>query len=612
MFKGRGMYYLVAAFMLFIVVMAVLTFHLRPDRTKSLTIRYLWTAANGVSVLRNQMLPMRDGVRLATDIYLPRRSGPPYPVVFVQTPYNKHNIHGGLQAVRYFVKSGYAVAVQDLRGRYRSEGQFEIYRHAVDDGWDSLTWLAEQPWSNGNIGTFGCSALGEIQYLLANAAHPNHKAMIVEAGGGAIGSAGGRHSYFGVYEGGVAGLASSVGWFSQSGSRTRTEQPGTITPELLRGLPIIDLVRRSGAPPTDYEDYLSHPPGDPWWDGQPYLSEARGFSVPGLHVNSWFDFGVEDTVTLALGQGIENPVTQKVIISPASHCESHLIKSRDTIGDLPIVRGNRDYGELYRNWFDHWLKGGPEPQFPKLDVFVLGGDRWISFDDWPPPSTETEAWYLSSDKGAQSAQGDGVLRRGVPDEGSDSFVYDPMDPVPTRGGSHCCTGNPDDQPGSFDQSESAKRQDVLVYDSEVISNAMTIVGPLRVRLSVATSVKDTDFTAKLVDVWPDGRAFNIQDGVFRLRYRDGFDRPTMATAGEVYEIEIGLRAVAYEIHEGHRLRLEVSSSNFPRLARNLNTGGQNHLEVTPVIATNTVFYGGEGASRLLMPICKCDAVHGSD
>ena len=606
------MIYLVIAVMLAVAVLASLAFQLRPDRSKSLAFRYLWTAANGVSVLRNQMLPMRDGVRLATDIYLPRRSDPPYPVVFVQTPYNKHNIHGGQQAVRYFVKYGYAVAIQDIRGRYESEGQFEIYRHAVDDGWDSLNWLSEQAWSSGNIGTFGCSALGEIQYLLANAAHPNHKAMIAEAGGGAIGSAGNRHSYFGVYEGGVAGLASSVGWFSQSGSRTRREEPGTITPELLHGLPIIDLVRRSGAPPTDYEDYLSHPPGDPWWDDEPYLREAQGFSVPGLHVNSWFDFGVEDTISLALGRGIKNPAAQRVIISPASHCESHLIQPLDTIGELPISGGNRDYSELYRRWFDHWLKDGPDPDFPRIDVFVLGADRWVTFDAWPPRSTSIEEWYLSSNAGAQSAKGDGALRQERPASGSDSFVYDPMNPVATHGGAHCCTGNPDDQPGSFDQTESAKRSDVLVFDSEVMSNAKTIVGPLRVRLSVATSAKDTDFTAKLVDVWPDGRAFNIQDGVFRLRYRDGYEQPRMAASGEVYEIEVGLRATAYEVRPGHRLRLEISSSNFPRLARNLNTGGENHLEVTPIVATNTVFYGGESGSRLLLPVCECDVAHRPD
>ncbi len=247
MINRRTVLYLFMTFALIVIAMVFLAFQLRPDSSQSLLNRYLWTAFNGVSVLRDTMIPMRDGVRLATDVYLPPRSDPPHPVIYVQTPYSKHNIDGGWQAVRYFVKSGYAVAVQDVRGRYRSEGQFEIYRHAVDDGWDSLTWLNEQSWSNGNIGTFGCSALGEIQYLLANAAHPNHKAMIVEAGGGAIGSAGGRHSYFGVYEGGVANLSSSVGWFSQSGSKTRTEKQGTITPDLLRGLSIIDLVRRSGA-----------------------------------------------------------------------------------------------------------------------------------------------------------------------------------------------------------------------------------------------------------------------------------------------------------------------------------------------------------------------------
>jgi putative CocE/NonD family hydrolase len=599
MFNSRLMIITGVLGSLFAVMVAMLLYSKSVSDIKSLYLRYIWTALNGVSVDRGHMLSMRDGTKLAIDIYLPRRVKPPYPVIFVQTPYDKVDYFGGLHAVRLFAKSGYAVAVQDMRGRYGSEGEFTLYEHAVQDGWDTLDWLSQQSWSSGRIGTFGCSALGETQYLLADAGHPNHRAMIAEAGGGAL-------EDFGLYEGGVLNLASAVGWFSEKGSKTGQEEAGNVTPDLFQNLPFVDLVRQSGAPPTDYEVYVSHPPGDPWWSERPFLDEPRGFSVPGLHLNSWFDLGVEDSITLAMGQGVANPAQQNVIISPASHCKSESVAARDQIGDLPVVGGNLPYQQVFLAWFDHWLKDGPPPNAPPLKVFVLGGDRWLDIDSWPPQDVEWQEWYLSSETGAHTASGDGRLLREHPPQGSDSFDYDPSSPVATLGGPHCCTGDPDDRPGSFDQVLSAQRDDVLVFQSDVMSTSLLIVGPLRVRLNVATTAADTDFTAKFIDVWPDGRAFNIQDGIFRLRYRGGYERPQMAEAGEIYDIEIGLRGTAYEILPGHRLRLEISSSNFPRLARNGNTGGENHLEVNLVKATNSVYFGGRNPSRILLPICKCD------
>ena len=565
-------------------------------------VRNVWTALNRISVLRNERVPMRDGVMLSADVYLPRRFPGPHPVVYVQTPYDKTDYFGGLHAVRLFANEGYAIVVQDVRGRYDSEGEFDLYSHAVEDGRDTLDWIMEQFWASGSVGTFGCSALGEIQYLLANSHHPNHRAMIVESGGGAIGSAANRYGFFGLYEGGVFNLASGVGWFSQSGSKTRYEESGSISPELLRHLPILEIVEKSGAPPTDYEEFVSHDPGDPWWDSQPYLSEARGFGVPGLHVNGWYDLAVEDTITLATGEGLPEAAPQNVIISPSAHCGAEAIEPLDTVGELPVARGDRPYGDEFVAWFDHWLKGEGEIKLAPLELFVLGANEWIELDNWPPRSADFQAWYLDGGVRTGGRAAAGVLSRDEADKGTETFQYDPRNPVLTRGGPHCCTGNPEDLPGSFDQHASAARDDVLVYDSAPLDQSMRVVGPVRARLLVSTSAADTDFTAKLVDVWPDGRAFNVQDGVFRLRYRNGFRNAAPAVAGKAYEIEIGLRAVAYEFAEGHRLRLEISSSNFPRLARNLNTGGPNHLEKEPIVASNTVHYGGKSGSRLILPM----------
>lgn len=568
---------------------------------RSQYLRNVWPVLSGVRLLRDQPVQMRDGVSLATDVYLPTRHEPPYPVIYVQTPYDKQDFFGGLHALRMFAPHGYAIAVQNVRGRFNSGGVFSIYDHAVTDGWDTLTWLAQQEWSNGRVGTFGCSALGEVQYILAESRHPAHAAMIAEAAGGAIGAAANRHGYFGLWEGGVFNLAAGVGWFTEHGAKTKYERSGTVTPELLQRLPIIDLVRQSGAPTTDYEDYVSHPPGDPWWSTKPFLDDARGFAVPGLHVNSWFDLGVADALTLAFARGAPDSAPQSAIVSPAAHCGSEEMRKEDVIGELLVTGADQPYEQHFLAFFDHWLKGGRDYRLPAVRVFVIGADRWVDLDAWPPEEVDYEDWFLGSEEDARTAAGDGRLSRTPVTPGSDAFTYDPLNPVPTNGGPHCCTGNPEDRPGSFDQSASGRRDDVLVYESDALDAPLTVIGPLTVHLEVATNAADTDFTAKLVDVWPDGRAFNVQDGVFRLRYRDGYASPKRAQIGEWYTIEIGLRAAAWQFRSGHRLRLEVSSSNFPRLARNLNTGGAAELEVDPVTAVNSVRYGGARGSRLVLP-----------
>jgi hypothetical protein len=433
---------------------------------------------------------------------------------------------------------------------------------------------------------------------MADRPHPNHRAMIVEAGGGAVGSALDRYGFFGLWEGGAFNLASGVGWFSQSGSKTKFEESGDVSMELLKQLPIVDLVRKSGAPPTDYEDFVSHPPEDPWWQEQPFLSRADGFSVPGLHVNSWFDMTVDASIQLATASGAPDTAEQKLIVSPAAHCMSEEFGDENLIGELPVTGAKFNYAANYRAFYDKWLKGGTDTDLPVAQIFMLGANQWLEFDSWLPAQVRSEYWYLTASAGAQSRYGDGRLQRDIPGSGMDTYVYDPTDPVATRGGPHCCTGDPQDQPGSFDQTDSAERDDVLVFESEPLQHQMRIAGPLTVALEVSTSARDTDFTAKLIDVWPDGRAFNLQDGVFRLRYRDGFNRVNLASPEEKYEINIRLSSIAYEFLSGHRLRLEVSSSNFPRIARNLNTGGPNHAEVEPVVATNSVYYGKKTALKL--------------
>ncbi|MEM6639209.1 MAG: CocE/NonD family hydrolase [Pseudomonadota bacterium] len=575
------------------------------DRRVALKHRYIqsvWTVLNGIERTGGQRLSMRDGVELATDIYLPAGS-PPFPTVYVQTIYGRDKWFGGLQAVQWFASEGYAVVIQDVRGRFDSGGTFGVYRSIPSDGVDTLDWISAQPWSNGRVGTFGCSALGEVQYILAAQGHAAHRAMIVESGGGAVGAMDNRHGYFGVYEGGVLNLATAVGWFANYGARdTYHDQRGTVDAALLASTPVSQIVARSGSEPTWYEDFVSHAPGDAWWLGQAFLNEPVTWSLPGLHINQWYDVGVHHSLALAFPKDRVHAAPQRAIVAPAEHCGSEHVRAVDRVGELETRGGNFDYRREYVRFFDQWLKDRGTAAAAALSVFVLNANQWRDFDAWPPPESTPATWFLSSQDGANSPTGDGALRRQPPANGTDRYRYDPEDPVPSRGGAICCTGDPSVGAGPYDQSPLDAREDVLVYQSEPLDSDLTLVGGAVVTLYVETTVADTDFTAKLVEVRDDGSALGIQDGVLRLRYRNGFENPKMATPGTVYPIRITLRDTAYRIGKGSRLRLDISSSNFPRLARNFNTGGAVHSETTGVVAGNSVHFGRDQPSNLTINV----------
>jgi uncharacterized protein len=293
------------------------------------------------------------------------------------------------------------------------------------------------------------------------------------------------------------------------------------------------------------------------------------------------------------GGGGEATRSHFVIIAPGNHCAIEEAADAGRVGELPIENASQPYNAWYVQWFDYWLRGiGDRPSFAPYQFFVLGENRWLRSDDWPPRAAAPQSWYLQSAGHANTRHGDGILARmALPRaQPPDEFRYDPKDPVPSRGGPICCTGNPADRSGPVDQSEVELRSDVLVYTSDPLAEATRIAGPIALTLFVSSSARDTDFTAKLVDVWPDGRALNIQEGALRARYRDGFATPRPMLPGQRYRLEVGLRAIAWLLKRGHRLRLEVSSSNFPRLERNLNTGGANYDETLGEVAINRVHH----------------------
>jgi len=562
----------------------------------------------GIEVDHDVVIAMPDGVSLAASLYRPRGASGALPTVLVRLPYHRLRYGEGYNAALLFARHGYAVLVQDLRGSGDSGGELLPWQNAAEDGVVTLDWIVQQPWSNGKVGTYGCSALGETQFVLARRNHPAHAAMIPSGAGGAVGSAAGRYGYFGVYEGGVFQLASAFGWFVQSGSKRPDAAPAPpfSHAQVLRELPVADLVQRVRPVPSGYADFVNTPLSDPRWESWGYLSDADLSRVPALVINTWGDQTVADTLALAESwrrRGVE----QKVIIGPGNHCQHRETgEVSDAFGVLKVENAQQPWQQWYLAWFDRWLRNSG-PGLADLDsytYFMLGENRWHSASSWPPADASLQRWYLSSAGRANTARGDGRL---APQPAAtahvDAYRYDPADPAPSRGGPVCCTGNPDDRAGPADQADVEARQDVLVYTSAALEADLRIAGPLRARLVFSSSAPDTDLVLRLVHVWPDGRATSIQEGALRLRYRNGVASPSFLEADRPVEATVDLRAIAYLIPRGHALRLQVTSSSFPRLERNLNTGAANNAQETRmVVATNRVHHGPAALSYLELPV----------
>jgi putative CocE/NonD family hydrolase len=563
-------------------------------------------------VRKNVMVPMRDGVLLATDIYTPSGAGDRLPVILIRLPYNKDNYGGATSPAAFFAGQGYVVVVQDCRGKHASEGEYDVQMADAEDGYDAVEWAAKQPWSTGKIGTYGCSYLGEVQFLLAKMRHPNHIAMIPQSASGAVGSAGGYYTNFGVYSGGALLLSGAFGWFGIAGTRVKgARAPDSLDfKTLLRSLPTADMDRRAGYPPTAFRDFLIHPPADPYWDQMHYLRDDDRFDTPALHVNSWLDVTPEQTL-YAFNLMQRNAVSarardnQFVIISPTVHCASEAAGQQTKVGDRNFGDARLAYWKLYLDWFDYWLKGieNGVTKRPRVQYYLMGRNEWRESPVWPPSDSRAVPYYLSSKAGAVSSAGDGRLTTEQPaGAGRDVFTYDPADPFPSRGGGICCTGNPADVPGVFDQSSLESRRDLLVYTTPALERGVTVAGPVRLVLHVSSDAKDTDFTAKLIDVDAQGRAWNVSNGILRARYREGMTKMVWMERDRVYRIEVNLSSTAHYFAPGHRIRLHVSSSDFPMYDRNLNTGGDNVTEKEWVKATNTIHFSSRYRSQLLLPV----------
>lgn len=564
------------------------------DLASEVRARLIWAVTAGSPDIGNAMIAMRDGTMLATDVYLPAGEGA-VPTVLMRLPYDK-SANGQVRFwVQRFNKHGFAVAVQDMRGRYRSQGTFAPYPNEGADGATTIDWIVRQAWSNGRVGTLGCSALGESQFMLARQKHPAHRAMIPIAAGGAIGTAGGRHAYFSTFEGGVFNLAAGFGWFSGQGGKTgdRMESPQVDYPKSLASLPLIDMVASVRPDPTDFEAFLSNFDNPGFWEKAGYVSDRDTFATPTLLVDTWHDLGIGSTMVLAEVVRRSVPDTH-VIVAPGNHCDYLQSSEPGRVGDLEFSPKTRlDFVDIFVRFLDHWLNDGPEPKLPAYTYYVLAEDVWRESATWPPQGARPLSLYLSSTK-----TGDLVPEPDRVSEGTREFLSDPFDPVPSVGGPICCTGDPEARAGPLFQNIIEGRKDVLVYTSDVLEAPLRIAGPVSATVLVSTDVPDTDLVVRMTDVDPHGKSLTVQEGALRLRYRDGFDRIAMMQPGEIYPARVNMRDIAYLFRQGHRIRVHIAGSSFPRLERNMNTGGANYVETNGRPATIRIHTSASRPSKL--------------
>ncbi|MCO4820873.1 MAG: CocE/NonD family hydrolase [Flavobacteriaceae bacterium] len=585
------------------------------------------------------MMPMRDGIRLATDIYRPKGDGE-YPIIFSKTPYNFNSWRDGEQRTRNaerayeYVKNGYAYVIQNERGRYYSEGEWDILGAPITDGYDAFEWMKNQTWSNGRVGTLGCSSTAEWQMAVSALDHPSHAAMVPQGFGAGIGRVGDVMEQGNWYRGGAEQMLFFSWLYSVEHDKFKPRIPEGATQEdlirisrfydlapknppvdmakALNHLPIQDILKNINGKHEIFDKMIRRKPNDADWFKGGIYHDDKDIGTPSFWFASWYDVSITPNLTLfnhARNNSKDEFIreNQYLVIAPTLHCAYTRATENTMVGQRSVGDARLNYNEQITKWFDLWLKEDKndfKETTPRVQYYTMGSNKWQAAETWPPENTEMVTYYLNSEGSANSRFGNGTLStKKAGKDNPDGFVYDPMKAVPSYGGNVCCTGNAV-KGGAWDQKDMEARNDILVYTTEVLKEDTEVTGFIKSKLYVSSNVKDTDFTIKLIDVYPDGTAYNLDETIQRVRYREGYDKEVFMEKGNVYEVDLTAMSTSNLFKKGHSIRVEISSSNFPRFTRNLNTGGNNYDESIGIVAHNKVHHSSKYPSQIQIPIAK--------
>ncbi|MCJ7565822.1 MAG: CocE/NonD family hydrolase [Candidatus Aminicenantes bacterium] len=538
-------------------------------------------------------VPMRDGVTLSANIFRPDKAGK-FPVIILRTPYGK-NSASQFGFGRFFAGNGYVYIVEDSRGRNDSDGTFHAMHDEADDGYDTIEWAAAQAWSDGNVGTFGGSYGGENQWMAAVSRPPHLKTM------GVLVSPPGPFYNIPFQYGALTLLM--IDW-----SIGTTDHVGQSSRELgldraIRELPLVTIDEfATGKPIHLWKSFFAHPTYDDYWKVVDYERRWDKVDIPVLHISGWYDDDQPGTFRNFTAMRRLGRKGQKLLVGPWPHA----INSVTKMGILDFGPASKiDLQGTMLRWFDRWLKGipnGVDAEAP-VRVFVMGANTWRDEPDWPLPATQWTKYYFHSGGKANSLSGDGVLSVAPPrNEPQDKYDYDPADPTPfIMPVSSGQIGGPDDYRSV------GERKDVLVYSTPPLEQDLEITGPLSAKLFAASSAPDTDWNAMLLDVYPDGYALRLNDGVIRASFRESFEKPSPIEPGKIYEYTIDCWQTSMLIKKGHRIRVHIASAAFPKFDRNQNTGHPFGMDSKMQVAHQTVFHDAKHLSHIVLPVVPAKA-----
>ena len=609
---------------------------------------------------RKVMIPMKDGIRIAADIYRPKDTSKKYPVILSRTPYNfnfwdvKLGTWRDMTTELDAVKRGYVLIEMNERGHFFSEGNYDILGTPLTDSDDELDWMGAQPWSSGKVGMIGCSSTAEYQLAVASRGNKNLTTFIPQSFGAGVGKVGPYNEQGNWYRGGAVQML-FIDWLYGEQNQVRPMfPPNTSQADLIKASKMFDLAPQM--PPVDWARAFLHlpekdiisaidgpkgiyadkmpvdtggamierTPGDPAWrKGGIWQSDTMPINIPGFWFMTWYD--VSTGPNLAAYNFVRSTAKGEVaneqyaVIAPTLHCQYKRATEHTVVGERDMGDARLDWDGMTYAWFDHFLKGednGFLQKTPKVQYYTMGMNKWQHSEVWPPASAKPVTLTLTSGGKANTLHGDGVLsmaptspaagkKAKVSPDMADLFVYDPMNPTPSYGGNVCCAANTiPGMGGALDQRKMEERPDILVYTSAPLKDGIEVSGPITATLYVSSDVKDTDVTVKVLDVYPDGTAYNLDETIQRLRYRDGDDKAVWMEKDKVYKVTLTPMNTSNYFAPGHSIRLEVAGANFPRFDRNLNTGGDNFSETTGVVAHTQIHHSAQYPSTLTISVVK--------